>query len=131
MSTMSDRPSIASVYIQHKTRSLDHPFDYRVPERLAGSVVTGSVVLVPLGRQKALGIVAALKAGSDLPRSRLVDIAEVVDYPPIPERLIELALWISEYYYCSPATALGLVLPPGGLPSLVRDRKMATEPGIR
>ncbi len=117
---MNAEASIARIYIQHKTRSLDHPFDYRVPEGLAGDVAAGSVVLVPLGRQKALGIVAGLVSTSDQPPSRLVDIAELVDYPPVPERLIELALWVSDYYYCSPATALGLVLPPGGLPSLVR-----------
>lgn len=113
-------PGIASVYIQHKTRSLDHPFDYRVPERLVADLVVGSVVLVPLGKQKALGIVAGLSAESKIAGSRLVDIAELVDYPPISERLIRLALWISDYYYCSPATALSLVLPPGGLPTLVK-----------
>ncbi|MHB8159633.1 MAG: replication restart helicase PriA [Thermoleophilia bacterium] len=117
---MPHLPGIASVYIQHKTRSLDHPFDYRVPERLAGDLVVGSVVLVPLGKQKALGIVAGLSVESKIAGSRLVDIAELVDYSPISERLIRLALWISDYYYCSPATALSLVLPPGGLPTLVK-----------
>lgn len=112
---------VASVYIQLKTRSLEKPFDYRIPDRLAGAVAIGSVVLVPLGRQKAVGIVAGLAASSRVSASRLVDIAELVDYPPIPERLIELALWISDYYYCSPTTALGLALPPGGLPKLVKD----------
>ncbi|MCL5883280.1 MAG: primosomal protein N', partial [Actinobacteria bacterium] len=86
-----------------------------------GGVDAGSVVLVPLGRQKALGIVAGLVWDSELPQSKLVDIVEPIDYPPVPPRLIELALWVSDYYYCSPATALGLVLPPGGLPSLVRE----------
>lgn len=117
---MPQLPGIASVYIQHKTRSLDHPFDYRVPERFVGELDVGSVVLVPLGKQKALGIVACLSAESKIAGSRLVEIAELVDYPPISERLIRLALWISDYYYCSPATALGLVLPPGGLPTLIK-----------
>ncbi|MHB8859116.1 MAG: replication restart helicase PriA [Thermoleophilia bacterium] len=117
---MTAEAPIARIYIQHKTRSLDHPFDYKIPERLAGGVDAGSVVLVPLGRQKALGIVAGLVWDSELPQSKLVDIVEPIDYPPVPPRLIELALWVSDYYYCSPATALGLVLPPGGLPSLVR-----------
>src|SRR5665811_820323 len=118
---MPTSPRIASIYIQHRTRSLGQPFDYRIPERLAGEVINGSVVLVPLGRQKALGIVAALSLTSKIAESRLVEIAELVDYPPIPEPLIELALWVSDYYYCAPATALTLVLPPGGLPSLIRS----------
>ncbi len=118
---MPSRPRIARVYIQHKTRSLDHPFDYRVPDGLADSIGPGSVVLVPLGRQRALGIVKELAIESSLPDSRLVDIVAAVEYPSIPEKLIDLALWVSAYYYCSPASALGLVLPPGGLPSLVRE----------
>lgn len=114
-------PRIASVYIQHKTRSLDHPFDYHIPDRLEAGIITGSVVLVPLGRQKALGIVAGLKDRSSYTGSSLADVEELVEYPPVPERLIELALWVSGYYYCSPASALGLVLPPGGLPALVKS----------
>lgn len=112
---------IASVYIQHKTRSLDHPFDYHIPDRLASATKNGSVVLVPLGRQKVLGIVAGLKDRTSYAGSGLVDIEELVDYPTISERLIELALWVSEHYYCSPASALSLVLPPGGLPALVKS----------
>jgi len=118
---MTTNPRIAIVYIQHKTRSLDHPFDYRIPDRLSAGTAIGSVVLVPLGRQKALGIVARLVDRSSFSGSKLADIEELVDYPPVPEHLIELALWVSDYYYCSPATALGLVLPPGGLPALVKS----------
>ncbi len=112
---------IARVLIQLKTRSLDHPFDYCVPGALAGAVRPGAVVLVPFGRQKALGIVSGLAEDSDVPASKLVDIEQVLDFPPVPEALIRLALWISDYYYCSPAVAMGLVLPPGGLPGLERQ----------
>ncbi|MBI5870403.1 MAG: primosomal protein N' [Actinobacteria bacterium] len=121
MTAQSNDLRIASVYIQHKTRSLDHPFDYHIPDRLLKAVTTGSVVLVPLGRQKALGIIAGLKDRTSYTGSGLADIEELVDYPPVPERLIDLALWVSEHYYCSPASALGLVLPPGGLPALVKS----------
>lgn len=118
---MTDSKRIAAVYIQHKTRSLDHPFDYLVPEHLAGKAAIGAAVLVPLGRQKAVGIIVGFKTTSAISGSRLVEIEEVMDYPPIAGHLIELALWISDYYYCAPAVALGLVLPPGGLPALVKE----------
>lgn len=113
--------TIVSVYIQLKTRSLQQPFDYRVPAGMSVPPGVGSVVLVPFGRQKALGIVCNLKPSSDLPGSRLVDIEAVVDYPAVPASLVGLALWIASFYYCSPAAALGLVLPPGGLPLLKKD----------
>lgn len=120
MSSIEHPATVASVYIQLKTRSLAKPFDYRVPAGYDGSLDIGSVVLVPFGRQKVLGIVGALSSSSQLPSSRLVDIEDVIEYPAVPEPLIRLALWIADYYYCSPAVALGLVLPPGGLPTLTR-----------
>lgn len=110
----------ARIYIQLKSRSLERPFDYRIPEGLLEETGVGSSVLVPFGRRKALGLVVGLADRSDVPAGRLVDIERVLDFPRIPEPLIELALWVSEYYYCPPATALGLALPPGGLPALIR-----------
>lgn len=118
---MKTSPHVARICIQLKTRSLERTYDYRVPDALAGTITAGSVVLVPLGRQKVLGIVSSMASAASVPESRLVDIEEVIDYPPVPEPLVKLALWISEYYYCSPAVALSLVLPPGGLPHLEKQ----------
>ncbi len=117
---MNSASGTAGVHIQIKTRSLDKPFHYSVPSRLRGKLTKGSVVLVRFGRQWALGIVTSLEVLPGLPPAKLVDIEDIVDYPAIPAALIDLALWISEYYYCSPAAALGLTLPPGGLPGLKR-----------
>lgn len=111
----------ARVLIQLKTRSLDKPFDYAVPDHLAGGLAVGSIVLVGFGRQKALGVVCGLAAVTELPPEKLVAIEDVLDFPPIPSLLIELALWIAGHYYSSPAAALGLVLPPGGLPALKKS----------
>lgn len=111
---------IARVFIQLKSRSLDRPFDYRVPDGFAEKIEQGSVVMVPFGRQKVLGIVGEVAAETDLPDERLLDIEDVLDYPPVPSPLIRLALWLADYYYCSVASAMGLVLPPGGLPGLAR-----------
>lgn len=116
---MNPSHQVARLYIQLKTRELDRPFDYRVPARLGLKLQAGAVVLVPFGRQKALGIVTEPHVTSAVPPARLVDIESVIDYPPVPELLMRLALWVSRYYYCSPAAALALVLPPGGLPALV------------
>ncbi|MHB0867001.1 MAG: replication restart helicase PriA [Thermoleophilia bacterium] len=116
---MSPTHQVARLYIQLKTRDLDRPFDYRVPPGMAHGLQPGAVVLVPFGRQKALGIVVEPDVASTVPPEQLVDIETVIDYPPVPATLMRLALWVSRYYYCSPAAALTLVLPPGGLPALV------------
>lgn len=124
---LSPARQYARVYIQLRSRSLERPFDYGVPEGLGvdsdSGLGAGSVVLVPFGRQKALGLVVEMKSHSDVPDSRMVNIEAVLDYPKVPEPLIRLALWVSEYYYCPPATAIGLALPPGGLPALVKTRQ--------
>ena len=112
---------MARVYIQLKTRALGSPLDYSIPARLAARTGKGTIVLVPLGRQKALGIVASVEGTSEVLPEKRSDIEAVIDFPPLPAALLDLALWISEYYYCSPAAALSLVLPPGGLPPLVRE----------
>jgi primosomal protein N' (replication factor Y) len=117
----------AQVLIQLKTRSLQKPFDYIIPERLSGKISTGAIVLVRFGRQKVLGVVCGLVPETDLAPEKLVEIEELVEFPPVPESLIQLALWMAEHYYSSPAAALGLVLPPGGLPEM---KKVVSEDGF-
>jgi primosomal protein N' (replication factor Y) len=110
----------ARIYIQVKSRSLDRPFDYVVPESLRGKALAGSIVAVPFGRKMAIGVIAEITREAGVDPSRLLDIEAVLDYPPIPEPLIRLALWTADYYYSAPAVALSLVLPPGGLPAFRR-----------
>jgi primosomal protein N' (replication factor Y) len=117
----------AQVLIQLKTRSLQKPFDYIIPERLSGKISTGAIVLVRFGRQKVLGVVCGLVPETDLAPEKMVEIEELVEFPPVPESLIRLALWMAEHYYSSPAAALGLVLPPGGLPEI---KKVVSGDGI-
>jgi len=79
-------------------------FTYELPE----GVGKGAVVSVPFGRSRARGVVV-----------------DVVDAPPqgvkalpvekivheLPETLVDLALWLAEYYGSTPARALELVAP--------------------
>ncbi|MDX6490788.1 MAG: hypothetical protein QOD43_1033, partial [Gaiellaceae bacterium] len=79
-------------------------FTYELPE----GVGKGAVVFVPFGRSHARGVVV-----------------DVVDAPPqgvealpvekivheLPETLVDLALWVAEYYGSTPARALELVAP--------------------
>jgi primosomal protein N' (replication factor Y) len=100
------------------TRALDRPLDYAVPDDLAGRVAPGSLVATPLGRRTVLGLVL----GAEPPtwEGRLVDLAGVVDVPPILEALLELAGWVARYYAAPFAAALRLVLPPGAEGTLRR-----------
>ena len=102
-----------------EARSLDRILDYAVPPDLEGAAQPGAMVVCPLGPRRVLGVVV----GRDEPRheGRLVPIAGVVEGPPVPAELLELAGWMARYYMAPVAACLRLVLPPGGGGVLRRD----------
>ena len=102
---------IAKVEPLTSARALRGPFDYRVPGRLEG-VDVGSMLVVPFGRQRMLGVVVGLADRSDVPNERLVEPLTALD-PEVPPDLVRLGLWVAEEYCSTPARGLGLVLPPG------------------
>ncbi len=108
---MSVMPPIAKVEPLTSARALRGPFDYLLPERL-GEVGVGSVLLVPFGRQRILGVVVALAAESELAPERLAEPVAALEAGATPE-LVELGLWVAREYCSTPARGLELVLPPG------------------
>jgi primosomal protein N' (replication factor Y) len=103
--------AIAKVEPLTTARALRGPFDYLLPERL-GKVGVGSVLLVPFGRQRILGVVVALAAESELAPERLAEPVAALEAGATPE-LVELGLWVAREYCSTPARGLELVLPPG------------------
>jgi primosomal protein N' (replication factor Y) (superfamily II helicase) len=102
---------IAKVEPLTSARALRGPFDYRLSGRL-GEVDVGSMLVVPFGRQRMLGVVVGLAEESDVPPERLVEPLTLLD-PEVPAELVKLGLWVAEEYCSTPARGLGLVLPPG------------------
>jgi primosomal protein N' (replication factor Y) len=103
--------SIAKVEPLTKARALRGPFDYRLPEEMDG-VGVGSVLLVPFGRRRVLGVVVDLADSSELPPERLAEPIEALE-AGVPPELVRLGLWAAREYCSTPARGLGLVLPPG------------------
>jgi primosomal protein N' (replication factor Y) len=94
----------AEVYPLVTARAVARAFTYEVePE-----VGVGTIVRVPFGRSRARGIVTAVvdapPAGVE---ARPID-GVVGELPPA---LVELALWLADYYGSTPARALALVAP--------------------
>ena len=94
----------ASVYPLVTTRALARPFTYTVEN----GVRRGAVVSVRLGRARARGVVVGLD-GAPPPGVEASPVERVVD--EVPEPLVDLALWIADYYGSTPGRALGLVAP--------------------
>jgi primosomal protein N' (replication factor Y) len=103
--------SIAKVEPLTTARALRGPFDYRLPAAMADLGV-GSVVRVPFGRQRLLGVVVELVEASELPPERLAEPIEALE-AGAPAELVRLGLWIAREYCSTPSRGLQLVLPPG------------------
>ncbi len=102
--------AIAKVEPLTTARALRGPFDYRLPERL-GQVGVGSVLLVPFGHRRVIGVVVALAESSELPPERLAEPVQALAAGATPE-LVRLGLWVAREYCSTPARGLELVLPP-------------------
>src|SRR4051794_34389215 len=103
--------AIAKVEPLVTARALRGPFDYRLPDRLAG-VGVGSVLLVPFGRRRVVGVVVDVAESSELPPERLAEPLEALEAGAPPD-LVRLGLWVAREYCSTPARGLELVLPPG------------------
>src|SRR5687768_1264197 len=96
-------PRFASVYPLVTARALARPFTY-----LADGVQKGSVVTVPFGRARRRGVVVEL--GDEAPAEvEPVAVERVVG--SVPPRLVDLALWLADYYGSTPARTLALIAP--------------------
>src|SRR5439155_20161248 len=94
----------ASVYPLVTTRALARPFTYEVPE----DVDRGAVVSVRLGGGRKRGVVV----GVDEAPPTGVDVAPIERVvETLPRALVELALWVADYYGSTPGRALALVAP--------------------
>ncbi len=102
--------AIAKVEPLTTARALRGPFDYLLPERLV-DVDVGSVLLVPFGRRRLLGVVVEVASSSELAPERLAEPICALEAGATPE-LVRLGLWTAREYCSTPARGLELVLPP-------------------
>jgi primosomal protein N' (replication factor Y) (superfamily II helicase) len=120
--------SIAKVEPLTTARALRGPFDYRLPAEMAG-VVVGSVVRVPFGRQRLLGVVVDLAETSEIPPERLAEPIEALE-TGVPAELVRLGLWVAREYCSTPSRGLRLVLPPGAGVRKRRARPRVEHAGV-
>jgi primosomal protein N' (replication factor Y) len=103
--------SIARVEPLTTARALRGPFDYRIPREMEG-VDVGSVLLVPFGRRRILGLVVGVGDHTEVPWEKLVEPVAPLE-ADVPPDLVDLGMWLADAYCSTPARGLALVLPPG------------------
>jgi primosomal protein N' (replication factor Y) (superfamily II helicase) len=94
----------ASVYPLVSARAVARPFTYEVPD----DVGRGAVVQVRFGGGRRRGVVVDVD-GVPPPGVEVAPIESVVD--EVPPALVDLALWLADYYGSTPARALELIAP--------------------
>ncbi len=94
----------ASVYPLVTARALAREFTYEVPEE----VEPGAVVEVRFGNAKRRGVVTKVdvRRPDGITTSPIERVVE-----ELPRPLVELALWVADYYGSTPGRALALVAP--------------------
>jgi primosomal protein N' (replication factor Y) len=102
---------IAKVEPLTPARALRGPFDYLLDGSLA-AVGVGSMLVVPFGRRRLLGVVVDVTEDSELPPERLAQPIAALE-ADVPQSLVRLGLWVAREYVSTPARGLALVLPPG------------------
>lgn len=70
----------------------------------------GHVVIVELGKKEIVGIVVSKVPQ---PTYQTKSIVTIVEQQPLPERLVDISLWMSTYYTTPLATVLQTILPRG------------------
>jgi primosomal protein N' (replication factor Y) len=88
-------------------------FDYRLPATLdADSLVPGMRVRVPFGSRRAIGILLAVSAASNLEPGRLKPALEVLDGEAVLSAdILAMTRWASAYYQYPIGEALATALP--------------------
>ena len=105
---------------------------YGVPDELADKLVPGMRVMVPLGRRRMTGYVAALPEPLQLggPKNLKDVIRALDDEPALTEELIGLTRWVADYYCCGWGEAIRAALPGVGERKSV-ERVRLTDAGRR
>ena len=121
----------ASVYPLVTARAVARAFTYEVDD----GVGKGAIVSAPFGRRRVRGIVVGVDDARRPTASTPSPIDGVVG--DVPPALVDLALWLADYYGSTPARALALVAPrrrsaarcrrrpPSGRRSPARPRRVA------
>jgi primosomal protein N' (replication factor Y) (superfamily II helicase) len=116
---------IARVEPLTRTRAVRGPFDYLLRSD-QGDVGVGSLLRIPFGASRTLGVVVSIAEGSELDPDRLVE-PEAVLPAVLPPDLVLLASWMAAEYCSTPARALALLLPPGAAGGVRRKRVLVAE----
>jgi primosomal protein N' (replication factor Y) len=98
-------------------------FTYSSKELLS----VGQIVVIPVGKKYHTGVVLRKVKK---PQYDTKEVASLIEENPLPEQMVSLAIWMSEYYGSHLATVLQTMLP-GGLQKRRRTRTVSEYTPVR
>ena len=104
---------IAKIAVSAATYAIDKPYSYRIPARM--KLTPGIRVMVPFGRgnRQCEGVVLSVEPGPE-PEQELKTVVQALDEQPfIDERMLRLAAFVRERYFCTFYEAIRAMLPGG------------------
>ncbi len=76
----------------------------------AAALAVGQIVSIPVGKKTFVGVVLRQ---TSRPTYDTKEVLSVIEETPLPQPLVQLALWLSDYYATHLATVLQTILPRG------------------
>lgn len=104
----------AEVIVDISVKSLDRPFQYRIPEQMEEQAVVGAPVLIPFGRgnREMKGFIVGLSDTPQYDVSKTKSIIKVEKQGVVAEsHLLSLAYWMKENYGATMNDAIKAVMP--------------------
>lgn len=104
----------ADIIVDISHEKVDRPFQYRIPERLRGTLEVGMCVQVPFGNGNKLiqGFVTEIEQECRFDPERIKEIHSIVHGQAMVEsRMIQLAAWIKRNYGGTMIQAMKTVIP--------------------
>lgn len=104
----------ADVIIDISAEKLDHPFTYRIPDRLKSEISVGSAVRIPFGKghRQVKGYVLGVTGQTELPQELIKEILSVDEKQmDIESQFIALAWWMKNRYGSTMNQAMRTVMP--------------------
>jgi primosomal protein N' (replication factor Y) len=91
-------------------------FTYQVPAALRPRIVPGARVLVPFGRKVVTGFVIHVTQSPPAGGFKIRAVQDVISpEEPIPQDLVETAIWVARKYFNAPGEVFQAILPAGSL----------------
>lgn len=105
---------VAKIAVSAAPYWIDKPYDYLIPEEMAGSALPGVRVLVPFsrGNRACEGIILGVSESSEYSPDKLKAVLRLLDEEPILSgEQIKLALFMRDRFFCTVYDAVKAILP--------------------